>query len=164
MATASMGGSVAALDQKFIMDAAMGNNAEIQMGQLAVQKATTPEVKQFAQMMIDQHTAANAQLAQNAQAMGMTLPTGVAPNHQAVMAGMQNLSGTQFDMAYVKQQLGDHAATRDMYETARKDGKDKGAKDYAKKTLPVVEQHYDQLRTMDMRMAPMATAMTPTGQ
>jgi len=164
MATASMGGSVAALDQKFIMDAAMGNNAEIQMGQLAVQKATTPEVKQFAQMMIDHHTAANTQLAQNAQAMGMTLPTGVAPNHQAVMTGMQNLSGTQFDMAYVKQQLGDHAATRDLYEMARKDGKDKGAKDYAKKTLPTVEQHYDQLKTMDMRMSPMATAMTPTGQ
>ena len=55
-------------------------------------------------------------------------------------------------MAYVKQQLGDHAATRDMYEMARKNGKEKGVKDYAKKTLPVVEQHYDQLQTMDMRI------------
>jgi len=108
-------------------------------------------------MMIDHHTTANAQLAQSAQAMGVTLPTDIAPNHRAVMAGLQNLSGAEFDMAYVKQQIGDHAATRDMYEMSGKNAKDKGLKDYTKKATPIVEQHYEQLRTMDMRMAPVAT-------
>lgn len=162
-AAAPMGGSAAALDQKFIMDAAMGNNAEIQMGQLALQRASSPEVKAFAQMMVDNHGAANAQLAQAASAAGITLPTGVPPNARILMAGMQNISGPEFDMAYVKQQLGDHAATVDMYEMARKEAKDKGAKDYAKKILPVIEQHYQQVKAMDMRMSPAATAATMPG-
>jgi putative membrane protein len=157
----AVGGASAtlSLDHKFLMDAAMGNNAEIQMGQLALQKASSPDVRSFAQMMIDHHTAANAQLARTAQSMNMALPTDVAPNHKAVMAGLQNLSGTDFDMAYVKQQLGDHAMTRDMYEMNRKNSKDKGLKDYAKSTLPTVEAHYERLKTMDMSMAPTAMAM-----
>ena len=90
-ANGGSGAMMSAVDQKFVMDAAMGNNAEIMMGQMAVQKASSPEVKTFAQTMVDHHTAANAQLAQSAQAAGLTLPTGVAPNHQAVMDGMRRI-------------------------------------------------------------------------
>jgi hypothetical protein len=67
-------------------------------------------------------------------------------------------------MAYVKQQLGDHAIARDMYDMNRKNAKDKGLKDYAKQTLPTVEAHYERLRTMDTTLAPTAMTTSPTGQ
>jgi putative membrane protein len=160
MAKAKVGGSVS-IDERFLMDAAKGNNAEIQMAQLAVQNASSPEVRSFAQLMIDHHTAANAQLAELARSMNVTLPTTVAPNHRVILQGLRDLSGTEFDMAYVKQQLGDHALARDMYEMNRKNAKDKALKDYAKQTLPTVEAHLERLRTMDTTLAPTAIITTP---
>lgn len=160
---AGMGGNLTAMDAKFLMDAAMGNNAEIMMSQLAVQKAGSPDVKSFAQMMVDHHTRANQELAQMAQQMGMTLPSGVAPNNQILMAGLQNLSGADFDMAYIKQQLGNHAMAVDMYEMADDDAKDRGLKTYAKRNRPIVQQHYEMVRNLDNRMSPAMTTMAPRG-
>ena len=97
-------------DQKFLMDAIMGNNAEIAMGQLALQRATNPDVKSFAQMMVDQHTAANNELMPMAQSAGMMVTSGmIDPMHQSLASAMSQLSGADFDMAYIKSQMADHA-------------------------------------------------------
>lgn len=61
-------------DRKFIMDAAHGGMLEVQLGRTAVDKATNPDVKQFAQRMVDDHSKANAELAQLASQKGITLP------------------------------------------------------------------------------------------
>ena len=49
-------------DKKFVMDAAVGGMAEVELGKLAAEKATNPEVKQFGQRMVDDHTKANDEL------------------------------------------------------------------------------------------------------
>jgi putative membrane protein len=140
------------MDMKFVMDAYMGNMAEIEMGRMTMERASDAEVKKFAQMMIDHHTMANNELMPIAQRMGMTLPKELDPHHRAEMDGMMKLSGMQFDMGYVKGQMAGHALMVDMYMMHSKDSKDKGVKDYAKKGLPIVERHYDMTKMMDMRM------------
>lgn len=147
-AKAAMGG---AMDQKFAMDAAYSNNAEIASSQMALQKSGNPEIKRYAQMMIDHHTTANADLSRMAN--GMTLPTGLDPHHQAVADGHSKLSGMDFDMAYIKGQLGDHTMTLDMLETYKDKGGNKELKAYAKKTQPVVKEHLGMVKTIDMQMA-----------
>lgn len=160
-ATAAAGGSVTAMDNKFAMDAAYGNNAEIAAGRQALQKSSNPDVQRFAQMMIDHHTQANADLA--SMAPGMTLPTGLHPHHQAVADGHAKLSGMDFDMAFIKGQIADHTATLDMLDMYDDDGKNKELKGYAKKAEPIVKQHLSMVKAMDMRMAtgmPMPNART----
>ncbi|MCA1567940.1 MAG: DUF4142 domain-containing protein [Acidobacteria bacterium] len=128
--------SAQAMDHKFVMDAAMGNMAEIRMGQMAKERATNPEVKNFAQMMIDHHTMANNDLMRMAQMKGMTLPTDVGPHHRAVMDGMSKLSGMEFDMAYVKHQMADHALAVDMYAMHAKSSKDGEVRRMPKRRSP----------------------------
>ena len=55
-------GKLAAADTKFVQEAAVGGMAEVALGKLAATKATNPDVKQFAQRMIDDHSKANAEL------------------------------------------------------------------------------------------------------
>lgn len=55
-------------------------------GQLAKQRAPNAEVKDFAQMTINDHTKANNELAQIERRMGVTLPKDVDPYHRAAMA------------------------------------------------------------------------------
>jgi putative membrane protein len=144
--------SAQAMDHKFLMDAAHGNLAEIRAGEAARNQATSPDIKSFAQMMIADHTRANAELAQIAQKMGMTMPTELDPHHRAVMDGMSKLSGMEFDMAYVKGQLADHAVTVDMLMMYGKEGKNRDLEAYAKRMRPAVERHYEMARQMDMKM------------
>jgi putative membrane protein len=144
------------MDRKFIMDAPAANLAEIKMGQLAKQRATNAEVKSFAQMMIDDHTKANNELAQIAQRMGVTPPKDVAPYHRAAMAGMSRLSGMEFDMAYIKGQLGDHALTLDLLEMQENSGKDPELRQFAARARPVVQKHYEIARELEEKMHTMA--------
>src|SRR5438552_16844085 len=51
-------------DRHFIKEAADGGLAEVELGQLAVEKASSDEVKKFGQRMVDDHGKANEQLKQ----------------------------------------------------------------------------------------------------
>jgi putative membrane protein len=68
-------------DQSFVKEAAEGGLAEVELGQLATEKTSNPEVKRFAQRMINDHSKANDQLKQIAVQKGIDLPT--EPSGQA---------------------------------------------------------------------------------
>jgi len=144
--------SAQAMDHKFMMDAAHANLAEIRMGEVVAQRATSPDVKSLAQMTAADHTRTQAELAQIAQKMGMTLPTELHPHHRALMDGMSKLSGMEFEMAYVKGQVAGHAMMVDMLRMYDKMGKNRDLEAYAEKGLPVVERHYEMARQLDMKM------------
>jgi putative membrane protein len=87
---------------KFIQKAAVSNIAEIQLGQLAQQKAQDPEVKQFAQKMVDAHEKAQRQLEEVAGSAGVSLPSGLDEKHQRIQAKLDKLNGAEFDREYMK--------------------------------------------------------------
>jgi len=95
-------------DAAFAIKAAQGGLAEVKLGQLAAEKASSPDVKAFGQQMIDDHTKANDQLKAVAESEGMTLPTDVNGKQQAMYDRLSKLSGAQFDSAYVKDMVMDH--------------------------------------------------------
>ena len=55
----------------------------MELGQLALQKGTSPQVKQFAQRMVTDHTQANQELMQLAKTQNLDLPTQVDAKHKA---------------------------------------------------------------------------------
>src|SRR5690242_9473059 len=87
-------------DQHFMKKAAQGGMAEVELGQLAVQKASSDQVKQFGQRMVDDHTKANDQLKQLAAQEHVQLPTQPAAKDKATKARLEKLSGKEFDQAY----------------------------------------------------------------
>lgn len=154
-----MMGGMAMLDMKFAMDAAYGNNAEIAAGAMALEKSQNSEIRAFAQMMIDHHTQANAELAR--MSGGAPLPSGLDPHHRAVADGMAKLSGMDFDMAYVIGQKADHAMALDLHDMISDDAKNKDLKAYGKRTEPVVKRHFEAIKAIDSRMSSSMSAMNP---
>src|SRR5436305_6708764 len=95
-------------DAKFVRMAAQGGLAEVQLGQMAAQKGTNADVKSFGQHMVDDHTKANDDLKAIAAKEGMTVPESLNPKDQALQSKLQNLSGAEFDRAYMKAMVKDH--------------------------------------------------------
>src|SRR6476620_6494216 len=74
----------------FVNDAAQGGMAEVQLGQLALKNSQNPEIKKFAQMMVDDHGKANAELKTLAGKKNYTLPTDIG-SHKSTMDKLQGL-------------------------------------------------------------------------
>jgi putative membrane protein len=149
-------GSVSSSDRKFAMTAAMGGMAEVEMARLALTKASSDAVKQYAQKMIDDHTPANAELMQIASSKGLTLPTAPDAKHRAMMAKMEKLSGAAFDREYVMMAgHKDHEKMEKLFRDESMRGRDADLKAFAAKTLPVVQQHLQMARDLHTQMGDM---------
>jgi len=141
--------TVSSSDRKFAMMAAMGGMSEIEMARLALTKASSDAVKQYAQKMIDDHTTANAELMQIASAKGLTLPSAPDAKHRAMMAKMERLSGAEFDRQYIMMAgHKDHQKMEKLFRDESMRGRDMDLKAFAAKTLPIVQQHLQMARDL----------------
>jgi putative membrane protein len=139
---------MSALDQAFVMDAAHGGMAEVRLGQLALQKSTNPEVKRFAQQMVQEHSMANEQLMRIVSQKGMTPPMN-AGKYEAAMTRLMQLSGTEFDRAYMNEAgVNSHLEAAAVYQRQVALGLDPDLKAFAAKTLPRVQGHLEMASQM----------------
>jgi len=143
--TTKMSGAMAVStdDSKFATDVANGGLAEVALGKLAQQKATNPQVKSFADMMVKDHSKANDELMAIAKAKNITLPAAPDADHQKKLDDLSKLSGKDFDKAYVDAMVDGHKKTLDLLKMGEKDCKDAELKAFATKTAPVVQMHLD---------------------
>jgi putative membrane protein len=135
-----------AADETFVTKAAQGGMAEVELGKLATEKASTDAVKQFGQRMVDDHSKANDELKTLAQSKNITLPTDIGAKHKAVHDRLMKLSGAAFDQAYMKAMVSDHVEDVNEFKTESKSGKDAAVKAWAAKTLPTLEEHLKMAR------------------
>lgn len=94
--------------QQFVQKATLANMAEIQLGQLALQHAQDPQVKQFAQMMVDDHTRALEQLRTVTSSQGLQVPSELDGKHQKLHDKLSKLQGAEFDRAYMDAMVDAH--------------------------------------------------------
>jgi predicted outer membrane protein len=149
-------GILAPLDEKFVTDTAMGNNAIIAMGRIAIERAAIPSVRDYAERSTQRSADANQEIAQLVKEIGVQLPDAdsVAPNDRFVIDGLHDLKGTDLDRAYIRQQMGLLAILIDTYKDAEKNMKDKRLRTFAKERRHSIEEQYKALRTLDNRSSP----------
>jgi putative membrane protein len=128
-------------DREFITKAAQGGMAEVELSKLAVAKLKKKEIKQFAQKMIDDHTAANEELTTLARNKGAEVPTALAEDGQKSMDELKKLTGTKLEKKYVEVMKNDHQRMVDMFRDQSNNGQEPELKSWAAKTLPKLEEH-----------------------
>src|ERR1700733_10601909 len=95
-------------DSSFLKSAAEGGMSEVELGQMAQQKAMSPAVKEFGAMMIKDHSAANEKLKALAASEQVSLPDSPSLMEKASKGKLNMLSGDSFDKAYIKGMIDDH--------------------------------------------------------
>jgi putative membrane protein len=134
-------GKVSAEDKHFMKEAMEGDMAEIKLAQLAQQKASSDQVKQFAQRMIDDHTKLDAQMKPMAQQFGVEAPTDLSAKHKAVETKLQGLSGAQFDQEYMKAMVSDHREDDQAFQREQTQAKDTELKNAVSQAEPIIAEH-----------------------
>lgn len=128
-------------DSHFMMKAAQGGMAEVELGNLAKDHASSDAVKTFGQHMVDDHTKANDELKALAGRKNVTLPTEVDAKDKATMNRLSKLKGAAFDRAYMRDMVADHKKDVAEFQREANNGKDSDVKAWAAKTLPTLQSH-----------------------
>ena len=100
---------ISASDRSWIQDMLADGNAEIELGKLASQRASSPDVKRFAQMMVTDHTKAGNELKKIAATYDVQPDTTKNDDkHRDLMDKLSKLRGADFDREYMSAMVDDH--------------------------------------------------------
>lgn len=147
--TASSMGQTATSDQMydkdtkdFVMKAADGGMMEVELGKIAQQKAKSQRVKNYADMIVTDHTKANDELKSIAGSK-LSMPAAMSGEHQKHIDMLKNKSGADFDKSYINMMIDDHKKDIAEFKKASQNVKDAGIKGFATNALPVLQKHLD---------------------
>lgn len=132
-------------DAQFATKAAAGGMAEVELSKLALEKSTNQQVKEFATMMVNDHSKANEDLMTIASSKNISLPAVLDEDHQKVWDNLNAKTGADFDKAYVNDMIDGHKKTLELMEKQAKEGIDAELKVFAGKTAPIVKAHLDKI-------------------
>ena len=139
--------TLASQDRTFLERAAEGNNGEISIGALAEGRTMRREVLAYGVMMVNEHGAANAQLAAIARAKNITLPSSPG-EHQKGFDQVVNLRGSEFDEKFLRVMIADHQQAKLLYSDEISSGVDPQLREYAASMLPKIEAHLAQAEAL----------------
>ncbi|MFD2245199.1 DUF4142 domain-containing protein [Pontibacter ruber] len=132
----------------FVQQAASSDVFEIQVSTSAANKASTAEVRQYAQQMVSDHTQARIELKSIAAQKNITVPDSMAPEKQALRDRLSSRNGVAFDKEYMDIQVQVHEENVTMFESAAEQVPDADLRAYARSQLPILRMHLNQARQL----------------
>jgi len=133
-------------DKKFVEAALRGGMAEVDLGQLAVKKGASDDVKQFGQKMVDDHTRMGNEMKVVAGKIGVTPPSMTTPSNMALKAKLEVLSGDSFDKAYISAMVKGHEEDLKDFKNEAASGTSPEVKRAASQGATVVSHHLAMIR------------------
>ncbi|KAA9041986.1 DUF4142 domain-containing protein [Ginsengibacter hankyongi] len=136
----------------FAADAATGGMLEVELGNLAQQKATSQAVKNFGRMMVDDHTKAKDNLKTIATQKNIDLPPAITDDQRKDIDKLSKKTGADFDKAYVDMMVDDHKKDIAAFKKAQGDVSDNDIKNFITNTLPTLQKHLDAIQAIKAKM------------
>jgi putative membrane protein len=145
-------------DEAFLTNIGECNLAETTAAKTALERASNPEVKKFAQKMLDDHGKVDSEAAALARTKGMTLPERPSDAHQKELNRLTESSGADFDRRYVAIIISDHVKGLPMLEETARTSTDPEIRAFAVKALPRCEAHLKTARELSGKLGGPPTA------
>lgn len=140
-------------DPQFITAAVGNGRYEIQASRMAMYRAASPQVRSYAQMLVDHHTRTHKELRALARDRGLRLP-GVLPRGKYARLGrLASATDGEFDRIYIGLVgIEDHQADIALFERASREASDPELRAWAGKTLPTLRSHLEAARSLSVAM------------
>lgn len=134
----------------YVMMAGASDLFEIQSSQIARTRAQRPDVRQFADMMIQHHTMTTNQLMAAARASGLNPPPPrLMPMQVEMIQRLQNASPGAIDEVYMSQQVAAHQMALALHSNYARSGDAPALRQTAAAAVPIVSQHLARARQLD---------------
>ena len=135
-------------DMDFALKAADGGMLEVNLGQMALKKGESQKVKDFAKMMVDDHTKVNSELMGFARKKNIDIPGGLSNAKKMVADSLNSQSGNSFDMLYMNMMIASHEETIGVFQDEAAGGKDADLKKWANAKIPALKHHLEMAKKL----------------
>jgi putative membrane protein len=125
----------------FVAEAASSDLFEIRSSEIALERAESAEVREFAQEMINDHTAVSKRLGVIAEQEGIQVPTVPEGAPADLLATVEAADGPTFDVTYAQAQVAGHEAAVALYSSYAETGDNEALRSFASENLPTLQQH-----------------------
>ena len=139
-------------DRRFITNVAEDNQKEIQLAQLGAQQASSPDVKRFAQQMVEDHTKMGQEL--QAFASSRQIQLELDTNSARKEEKLSKQTGADFDRDFMKQMIAEHKKVVKSFEDRAEDSKDAELKQFAQAALPKLQHHLQMAQQLEQSIVP----------
>ena len=144
--------ALTAPEKEFMANAARGGMLEVQLGNLATQKASSNDVKQFGERMATDHGQLGQKLQQLASNLNVTLPQDLKPEQQAIVSRFEKLTGKAFDRDFMKEMVNDHTKDISEFERAASQATNPDIKQFVSEALPTLREHLKMAREIAAKL------------
>jgi putative membrane protein len=120
---------------------------EIEAARLALAQSTNPQVRAFAQMMIDHHTQSTAQMAAALQTIGMNPPPAQLTPDLTHRLDLLRTAGTGFDAMYLQDQVTAHQQALALHQACAANAGAPVA-GVSAGLIPVIQSHLNQATSL----------------
>lgn len=134
-------------DAKFLSEAIQGNMAEVKLGTLAMERSQSEGVREFGEMLKDDHSAGAEKATELAKDLKVTVPTQPTAEATQKYERLAKLSGAEFDRAFVAEMVTEHEKEIAKY-TAQAASSDSKVAELAEETLPKLKHHLEEARQL----------------
>jgi len=138
-------------DQQFVDLAAQTDMLEAHLGQMAANQASGQAVKDYAQMLVNDHTGDYKQLDALAAKDGLTVPKGLDAEHDKMIAPFDKLNGAAFDAHYEHAMIEGHTQALEIYKKEAADAQSADIRSYASETVPTLQKHLDGAKDLEKK-------------
>ncbi|WP_281234138.1 DUF4142 domain-containing protein [Flavobacterium gelatinilyticum] len=139
-------------DSEFLVDQAEINLAEIEIGKLAQQKSTNPEVKKFGKMLVDEHTKSASEVSALAKSKNFTLPASLTEEGQDEYKKLNEKSGVDFDKKFADMMIDGHEKAIKKLEKASKDATDEDVRLWASNNIAGLTAHLEHAKMLKQNL------------
>lgn len=151
-ATQSNNANLSTQDKMFLKEAAQGNKAEVELGNLAQTKGNNQDVKTFGKRMVTDHSNLQDKLQSLAQQVNYQLPTTTSSKAQTLNQKLSNMNGDQFDKTYITNMVQDHEHDIAAFQKEINQGSNQHVKDAASSALPTLQEHLKMAKDAAQKM------------
>jgi len=146
-------GSISAAEPAtdFVAMAGSSNLFEIASSQLALQRSQDPQIRQFAQQMIEDHQVALEGLRQvvsNVEGIDLNRVGGIDPKHREMLDVLQQAQGDDFDRLYIFYQTRAHKNAVELFQNYAWNGDNEQLRQLAVAATPLLRQHHEMALAM----------------
>jgi putative membrane protein len=136
----------------FLAHASSGDQFEIQSSQLALQASQNAAVRNFANLMIAEHTQLSQATAAAAQSAGIVAPApALLPEQQAALDQLRSAgAGPNFDLAYKNAQITAHQEALGLMQNYSANGDVPALRTAASQAIPMVQMHLSQAQMLNV--------------
>jgi putative membrane protein len=137
-------------DQQFVDFAAQTDMVEANLGQFAENAAASQQVKDYAQMLVTDHTSDFRQLNAAAHQASLNVPDAIDGEHnKTAIDPLEKLKGAAFDHRYIQEMVAGHTKAIAIYKKEAADGENPTLKSYAEQALPTLQKHLDGAKDLE---------------